>query len=61
MKRKHLVVFFDTLEYLGLEGAAWVVSGVVSFLEDDFWFWEKVELQHSPQLLFVAGPDSCLS
>lgn len=31
MKRKHLVMVLDTLEYLELEGAAWVVSDV-SFL-----------------------------
>lgn len=36
MKRKHLVMFLDTLEFPGLEGAAWVVSTVVSFLEDGF-------------------------
>lgn len=35
MKRKHLVMVLDTLEYLGPGGAAWVVSDV-SFLEDGF-------------------------
>ena len=35
--RKHLVLFLDMLECLGLEGAAWVVgSAIVSFLEGGF-------------------------
>lgn len=33
MKRKHLVMVLDTLQYLG---AAWLVSAVVLLLEDDF-------------------------
>lgn len=37
MKREHLVLVLDTLECLGLEGAAWVVgSATVLFLEDGF-------------------------
>lgn len=36
MKRKHLVMVLDTLEYLGLGGAAWLLSAVVLLLEDDF-------------------------
>lgn len=35
MKRKHLVMILDTLEYLRLEGAVQVVSDVL-FLEDGF-------------------------
>lgn len=31
------------------------------FYKMAFWFWKKVELQHSPLLLFVAGLDSCMS
>lgn len=30
------MMVLDTCEYLRLEGAAWVVSAVVSFLEDGF-------------------------
>lgn len=37
MEREHLVLVLDTLERLGLEGAAWVVgSATVLFLEDGF-------------------------
>lgn len=36
MKRKYLVMVLDNLDYLGLEGAAWLVSAVMSFLEDGF-------------------------
>lgn len=61
MKRKHLVMVLDTLEYLELEGAAWVVSAVVPFLEDGFLVLGGGRVAAFTTALFVASLDSCMS
>lgn len=61
MKRKHLVMVLDTLEYLELEGAAWVVSAVVPFLEDGFLVLGEGRVAAFTTALFVASLDSCMS